>query len=247
MSEEPIVAWKPPLGVGISGARTLWRRLAPGGPVALALLILLAAAPLNVTRISALPPSERTGWMTGMGFLLGSGNLDSQTGFDPGWVSGVTPQFRLGRILIDDRLLLSAENKQWTRERGNLPTVQPPPGTKFIKYQMNTQVYALALTAYPGNPDNLSGGFFLNVGAGPAVARVDSAEVDTLGSGEDPPEDVVYEWGWGYYVGGGYEFRFFPSLAAGFSLNYIYSAIDQELVNNTQVWSLAFTLNWYFK
>jgi hypothetical protein len=89
-------------------------------------------------------------------------------------------------------------------------------------------------------------GGYLNLGAGPAVARVDSAIVDTLGSGEDPDEVVKYEWGWGYFAGGGYEFRFLSYVAAGLSLNYVYTSNKGEIVNSTRIWPLAFTLNWYF-
>jgi len=216
-------------------------------PVILGLLVVLTAVPLDPIGTSALEPNERNGWLVGMGFLVGTASLETKTGFVTGWSGGVTPQWRFGRMIVDDRLLLSIDNKQWTREWGNNPTIEPPPGTDYVKYQVNTQVFGLQLTAFPGNPDNLWGGLYFNAGVGPAVARIDSALVDTLGSGEDPPEYEVYEWGVGFYAGAGYEFRFLPYAAAGLSLNYIYNNIDEVYVDKGRVWATAFTLNWYFK
>ena len=210
--------------------------------------LLLATALLISFSTSALsgPPNERTGWMAGVGFLLGNGDIESSRGFDNGWVSGVTPQFRFGYMVAEERLMLSFENKQWTREKGNLPTAELPPDVDFIKYQIGSQIYSLALTAFPGNPESLWGGFYLNAGAGPAVARLDSALVDTLYSGEDPEEVVRYDWGWGYYLGGGYEYRFVKNVAAGLSVNYVYSSIKGEYIDRTKIWTLAFNLMWYF-
>lgn len=219
-------------------------RAARVGPALFALLIVISAFPFHVTPGSASPPSERTGWMAGMGFLLGTANTETSTDFSTGWVSGVTPQWRFGHSVIDNRLMLSVENKQWTRERGSLPD-EPPP--YFVKYQVGVQVFGLNATVFPGNAEDLWGGFYVNAGVGPAVARFDSALVDTLGSGEDPPEVVFYEWGWGYFIGGGYEYRFLDYVAAGMSLNYQYASIKQDFVDNSRIWALAFTLNWYFK
>lgn len=211
------------------------------------LLLAVALSLLNSTPTLASPPSERSGWMAGMGFLIGSAKITSNTNFEPDWLTNITPQWRFGRMLVKNRLLLSIENKQWTAERGNQPSQPPPPGADFVKYQIGTQIYGLALTAFPGNPDNLSGGFLIDAGFGPAVARVDTAVVDTLYSGEDPAETVAYEWGWGYFVGGGYEYRFLQSAAAGLTLNYIYTSNKGTYIEKTNVWALAFTLNWYFK
>jgi len=212
----------------------------------LVILLLVAGLVAFATPRSHAADNDRTGWMVGVGFLLGHADIKSNTDFDTGWVSGVTPQFRFGYMVVEQQLLVSVENKQWTREKGNLPTTQPPPGADFIKYQVGAQVFNLALTAFPGRPESFWGGFYVNVGAGPAVARLDSAVVDTLYSGEDPIETVNYEWGWGYFAGGGYEYRFVGNVAAGLSFNYVYSSIKGEFVDRTKILTWAFNLNWYF-
>ena len=39
---------------------------------------------------------------------------------------------------------------------------------------------------------------------------------------------------------------FLKSVAAGLSINYVYASINGDIINNTRIWPLAFTLNWYF-
>lgn len=216
----------------------------PVGP-ARALVLVLALATAAAPAWGG-PSNDRQAWLVGVGFLLGDAEITGSTGFDSGWVTGVTPEIRLGYMAIDQRLMVGIENKQWTREQGNLPTTAPPPGADFVKYQVGSQVFSLVFTGFPGDPETALGGLYFRVGAGPAVARLDSAVVDTLFTGEDPVETVEYEWGWGGFAGGGYEYRFLPNVAAGLSVDYVYSSIKGSYVDRTKILTFAFNLNWYF-
>ena len=49
---------------------------------------------------------------------------------------------------VKQRLLVSVEINQWVAENGGLPQVPADPGTEFVKFQVNSQLYSLAFTAY---------------------------------------------------------------------------------------------------
>jgi opacity protein-like surface antigen len=183
----------------------------------------------------------------GFGYGVGSADFTGAGGYRHDGKTGVTPQFRFGRMLVKQRLLVSVQINQWVAESGGLPEVPADPGTEFVKFQVNSQLVSLGVTAYPGNPNSALGGLSLSAGGGPAVGRVDVAQAPLTGTGgEDPDEVVNYDWGWGFYVGAGYEWRVFRSVAAGATIQYYHTANDGDLIDTSNVLPVSLSLNWYF-
>jgi hypothetical protein len=192
----------------------------------------------------ALESNVRDGWVAGVALGTGSGKVtfgsgDAGTRVESGWQRGVVPQYRLGRALVADRLVLSLENKQWLYEQGVLAE---------DKLRVNVQSWALALTVYPANPRSLAGGLFLQAGVGMANGRLTLLEPI-----EDDPwgnkfEEVFLEdeRGMAYSVSAGFEVRVIRTAAIALSVSWVHQNFNGDIFDNASSIPFDLTLNWYW-
>ena len=130
------------------------------------LTLVFVLSPISVPEAQALSPHVRDGWMVGVAYGYGRGKVTSGSlgdDLETDWQRGVVPRMRVGYTLIDNRLTVSIENKQWLYEQGVLDV---------DKGRVSIQNWTLALTYYPGNPYRAAGGIYLQAGAGLANARL---------------------------------------------------------------------------
>jgi hypothetical protein len=206
--------------------------------------LLIVAGALVATAANAQAPHQRTGWMAGMaiGPSWGSWTYGPEQDL-PYWpnVTGTTkvedgysPQLRFGRAL-SPHFMLGVEYQGWFIEAGTVER----------KLRNTLQNLAFALTIYPGNPADYSGGIFLKAGAGLGWARANvvelNEELEQQGHGESRTES-----GLGLMVGAGYEFRVFRTLAVGAGATFNYLSIDQNFFEDGSFFPAVLTLNWYW-
>lgn len=197
----------------------------------------LAAGPTDAL---ALKRHARDGWMVGIGIGYGGSKIETGSALqnlDTGWQEGACPQIRLGKML-SPHFMVSFDQKGWLDEQGA--------GTS--KVRVGIQTFAAALTVFPGNPDNETGGIYARGGVGFANARLTVFENTFVGSGPDSLDHGEHkdEGGVGFTVGGGYEFRFSSALAAGLDVSANYQHIDQAIFDKTWFFPAVLSLNWYF-
>jgi len=211
----------------------------------LRLLVLgLALGTLLASEAQALSPHIRDGWLFGVSYGYGRGkaslfpgDIENQT--ESGWQRGAVPQYRIGHIIIKNRLMLSFENRQWLYETGFLVD---------DKGRVNIQNWTFALSYYPGKPTSMAGGIYLQAGAGWANARLtflEPLEDDPWGNKFEEIE-VWDEAGTGFFIGGGYEFRITPGVGAGLAVSYVYQSIGGEIFDKAWSFPATITLNWYW-
>jgi len=192
----------------------------------------------------ALSPHVRDSWVVGVAVGTGQGKVALFAGeeanrVESGWQRGVVPQYRIGYALVDDRLVVSVENKQWLYEQGLLAE---------DKLRVNVQNWALGFTFYPANPTRLAGGLYVQAGVGLANARLTLLEplVDDPYGNKFEEIFMEDEGGTAYTVSLGYEFRVVHGLAAGLSLSYVYQDIGGDIFDDASSLPAALTLNYYW-
>jgi hypothetical protein len=208
------------------------------------LAIVFVLSPISVHEAQALSPHIRDGWMVGVAYGYGKGNLalfpEAEGGrLETDWQRGVVPQMRVGYTLIDNRLTVSIENKQWLYEQGVLDV---------DKGRVNIQNWTLALTYYPGNPYRAAGGIYLQAGAGLANARLTLLEPIEDHPYGDQFEEIFKqdEGGTAVFFSAGYEFRIVPRVAAGVAVSVVYQSIEGEIFDDAVSVPATLTLNWYW-
>lgn len=208
------------------------------------LALALAAGLVAASGAAAGQPHVRDGVIFGVGIGYGSGRVTLIGGeevgrVESGWRAGVTPQVRLGYAVVRDRLLVTVANQQWLYEQGVFAA---------DKLRVNAQNWTLALTWCPGNPRGASGGLQIMGGVGLANARLTILEPVENDPHGNKFEEVFKEdeRGTAYQLGLGYEFRLGKAVAAGLSASYILQTYDGDLFEETAVYPLNLTLNWYW-
>jgi hypothetical protein len=188
----------------------------------------------------ALKRHTRDGWMFGIGIGYGESKIETGSALknlDTGWQEGSCPQIRLGKML-GPHFMVSFDQKGWLDEQG----------VGASKVRAGIQTFAAALTVFPGNPDNETGGIYVRGGVGFANARLTVFENSYIGAGPDSLDSGEHkdEGGVGFTVGGGYEFRLSSALAAGIDVSANYQRIDGAIFDETWFFPTVLSLNWYF-
>ena len=206
------------------------------------LALVFVLSPISAHEAQALSPHIRDGWMVGVAYGYGKGKVTAGSlgdDLETDWQRGVVPQMRIGYTLIDNRLTVSIENKQWLYEQGVLDV---------DKGRVNIQNWTLALTYYPGNPYRAAGGIYLQAGAGLANARLTLLEPIEDHPYGDQFEEVFKqdEGGTAVFFSAGYEFRIVPRVAAGVAVSVVYQSIGGEIFDDAVSVPANLTLNWYW-
>jgi opacity protein-like surface antigen len=208
--------------------------------LSLVLGIGIPAAPFLSGVCRAAQPMERHNWSVGVAFGVGPADVDyhsDQVSSD--WQRGASPQARLG-LMIGRHLMLGIEDQQWLDEAG----------VQDYKVRENFQNVNFVVTLFPGRTTNLTSGFLLRVGAGLAHARASALEPYPGGANEwGETYEVVAkqdESGWGYLVGGGYELRLSPHMAAGAVFTFNNLEFNEKIFDRVRFVPGSLNLTWYF-
>ena len=198
----------------------------------------LLACALLAPEAHALKPHMRDGWIVGLGLGYGPAKLALGPllgGETSGRLSGSSTQIRLAHTL-GQHAAFGLEQKAWLDEEGFGET----------KVRASLQNFTAALTWYPGNPQNDTGGIYVRAGVGWATGRF--TVFDNAGSGVDTSsvEAHIDESGVGVLFGAGYEFRIVRPLAVGLDVTGNYQSIEKEAFINTWYVPVTISLNWYF-
>ena len=177
-------------------------------------------------------PHERTGWMLGISWGLGKGRFRDAAGDETEIKDGASPQWRIGKFL-SRRWLVHFEYEGWLIENGDLAQ----------KYRRSLQNFLVAVTYYPGNPDNYWGGLYLRFGVGLGLGGTALVELEDQEQVSGIRHD---EAGTGVLVGFGYEFRICRSFAAGIGLSSNYLNIRKDFIYEAWFIPLKINLSWYF-
>jgi hypothetical protein len=193
------------------------------------------------------------GWTLGIGFGMGRAHVDYFGGeVAEDLREGVNTEWRIGKLLTPN-LALTFDYQGWMLEEGDL--------TRFpARFRQSLQIWGLALTWYPGNPETAWGGMYFRLSGGPALANFAITTVP----GEDPSEihgdqERLDEWGWGVGSSVGYEFFVTDTVGIGPSLNFAYQsiqtddldstlggAIGEQLIDQGRWLTLTILGTWYF-
>ena len=212
-------------------------------------MLRLALAGLLGTILMALGASDalamrahvRNGWMFGVGIGYGEAKISTGSTLQnekSGWKEGACPQIRIGRML-SRHFMASFDHRGWLDEQG----------VGDSKVRVGIQNFMAALTVFPGNPENETGGIYVRGGVGFSNSRLTVFEHAFIGIGPDSLDSGQHrdEGGVGYTLGGGYEFRVSSNLAAGLDLSANYQAVHKEIFDETWYFPAVISLNWYFK
>jgi hypothetical protein len=191
--------------------------------------------------VLAANPHTRDGWMVGVSYGYSRGEIE-WGGLDSGdYKGGATPQIRFGHML-GSHLALGIEYHGWMLEGGEVP----------LKLRSSLQSAMLAVTWYPGRPDQTLGGFYLRAGAGYGWAGLTFVEIE---ADPDPEEHVPLdqehgdrtdESGIGYTLGLGYEFRISHNFAAGLGWSLDYLSVDKDIYKNGTYYPITLVMGWYW-
>ena len=178
----------------------------------------------------ALKPHQRSRWMTGIQLGVGQAKLTVNDPNNPGasldrsWEQGMMPGLRFGWVFIPNKLMVSFENKQWIDEQPAPDELVEAiaPDEPFLKLRANVQHFTLALTWFPGKPENPWGGLWLKAGGGFANARFTVLRLTT--EDEQMYGDKFHKLiknddaGVAAFAELGYELRIIKPMAAGLCL-----------------------------
>ena len=176
--------------------------------------------------------------MAGIGYGVGWSKISTGSALgrlESGWEEGVTPEFRFGHML-GKRFQIAYDQRQWMDEQGS--------GTTSVR--ANFQNFSAALTYFPGNPDNETGGIYLRGSVGFANARLAVNPEAIGGVDSSHAEEHLDEGGVGFQLGGGYEFRIARPVAVGLDVGLNYQAIEAEVFDKTWFIPATVNLTWYF-
>jgi len=184
-------------------------------------------------------PHTREGWVVGVAYGPATARVVGADSLTSDWLDGPAQSIRIGRM-FGHHFKVGYEHQAYVREQGFYD----------LKVRVGTQLEALAVTAYLGQPDRALGGLFVVAGTGPARCRLTFLE--PLAPGESPIGDtyeIVYkqdEFGWGGFGGVGYEFQITRSFAASAVATYNYLGIGGSIFDNAVFVPLTASLNWSF-
>ncbi len=200
----------------------------------------LISAGAFATDALALKRHVRDGWMFGIGIGYGESKISTGPGLqniDTGWQEGACPQLRIGKML-GPHFMASIDQRGWLDEQG----------FGASKVRVGIQNVTAALTVFPGNPDDETGGIYFRGGVGFANGRLTVFQSSFIGTGPDSLDDGEHrdEGGLGLTFGGGYEFRLSSALAAGIDVSANYQKIDNAVFEETWFFPAVLSLNWYF-
>jgi len=205
----------------------------------------------------ALWPHERGRWMVGISLGAGSSDLRLVNPNDPNgyeqyidtdWIEGRAALFRFGWVFLPNRLMVSAEGRQWLDEQP-LPLEEEG---EPLKARSNVQQYSLALTWFPGHVNGPTGGIYLKAGVGWANARFsvlrDATDAEKEASGGNEFTELYKNDDGGLAVFGelGYELFVWSTLGAGLSVSYSYYDLDGTVYKQAQTVTSTLNLNWYW-
>lgn len=208
-----------------------------------ALAVCLGTIVLALGASDALAMREhvRNGWMFGIGIGYGEAKISTGAALqnvDTGWQEGACPQIRIGKML-GRHFMASFDQRGWLDEQG----------VGDSKVRVGIQNFTAALTVFPGNPANETGGIYVRGGVGFSNSRLTVFEHSFIGAGIDSLDNGEHrdEGGVGYTLGGGYEYRVSSNLAAGLDVSANYQAVHNEVFDETWYFPAVLSLNWYFK
>jgi hypothetical protein len=178
-------------------------------------------------------PHKRDGWILGVAYGMGLGEVTFSNELVGETRDGAIPQIRFGHML-GENFSATVEYDGWVYELGRIPD----------KFRVSLQQVMAGLTWYPGSADKASGGMYLRACAGLGWAGLAAIELD---------EDLLQthgaridESGLGLAFAFGYEMRIVEDLAAGLSVGYNYLDIGGDIYDEAYFVPLTFSLNWYW-
>ncbi len=196
-------------------------------------LVVTALSTVIASTSSAVLPHVRDGWLIGMSFGLGYGEVTFANDLVGDTVDGVTPQIRFGHML-GKNYSATVEYNGWMYETGQLPD----------KYRISLQGVMAALTWYPGNPESAFGGMFVRAGCGLGWTGLAAVQLD---------EDLIQEYGIRKDESGlalgfafGYEMRIVENLAGGMAVGVNYLDIWKDIFEKAYIIPLTLSLTWYW-
>lgn len=186
----------------------------------------------------ALERHTREGWVVGVGYGLGWSKISTGSALgrlNSDWEEGASPEIRIGHML-GKRFLIGYDQRQWFDEQGV--------GTTGIRASF--QNFAAALTYFPGNPDQVTGGIYLRGSVGFANARLAVMPDAVAGIDSTHNEHDLDEGGTAFSIGGGYELRVSKSAAVGLDVSFQHQVIEGEVFDKTSFVPATLNLTWYF-
>ena len=181
---------------------------------------------------AAASPHMRDGWQLGFAYGYSSGRLTLADGAEGEVRGGATPQIRLGHA-VGRHFAFGAEYNGWMLEGGDAA----------LKIRSSLQQVMLTGTWYPGNPQSISGGFYLRAGLGLGWASV--AEVEIVDQIQEHGVRID-ESGLGIATSLGYEFRIRSNAAAGLGVGFNHLSINKDVYESGWFTPITGTLAWYW-
>jgi hypothetical protein len=205
----------------------------------LAAAVVLATLGLALPAVSeALTHQKRPDWMIGVGMGYGRGQFEGPGGQEDSYRNGAVPGIYFGRML-GQHLMVGGSYEGWMLEFGG--TVND---TVAVKFRRSLQNVGFAVTVFPGNPENATGGIYLRATVGAGWAGTAALAVHAEEAQHNAPR--VDEWGVGASAGVGYEFWIIPRFTAGLGLSFDYLDIGEQIVDRGRFGGLLLNVNLYF-
>ena len=189
---------------------------------------LAAAAPAL-----ALSPHARDGWVLGLSYGGARGEATAPDGASGGTEDGVSPQIRFGHM-FGRKFSVGASYAGWMYETGARP----------LKYRYAMQNILLAASWYPGDPQSAWGGFVVRGGAGWGWANF--TEVELSDTEEQGHGDRTTEWGFGWELNVGYEWRLVKNMSAGLGIGVNHLDIGGDLTDTATFYPVTLNMGWYW-
>jgi len=220
-----------------------WTRMRSRVPSRILLVLLAIVITFGLVRDAlAFRRHTRDGWLVGISLGMGTGRWDR---IENGETirqeveEGIVPQWRVARML-GQRFSFGVEYQGWLIETGNLDFEND----NNNRFRRSLQNWALALTWFPGNPDNAWGGTYVRIGVGAGLAG--TAQVVLTEDLEQDYSQRVDEWGVGVLYTIGWELRIIDTMSAGVSISGDYLNIEESFVDKAWYNALSFTMAWYW-
>ena len=186
----------------------------------------------------ALDCHQRPDWALGIGMGYGRGSFERPAGSRAGYRNGAAPAISLSR-LFGQHVAVGLAYEGWMLEFGSAVS-----DTVAVKVRRNLQTFGGALTVYPGDPLNATGGIYLRATAGVGWSGTAGLVVESEVPQHNAPR--LDEWGVGVSASGGYEFWISDKFTTGLGVGFDYLDIGGKLVDRGAFAALLFNINLYF-
>jgi len=201
--------------------------------------LVVAALALTVPGVcDALMHQPRPPWTFGVGLGYGRGAFDSPNARHDAYRNGAVPSIQFGRML-GQHFMVGASYEGWMIELGG--TVSD---SVAVKFRRSLQTFGFSVSAFPGSPNNATGGIYLRAGVGTGWAGTATNVVHEDEAQHNAPR--IDEWGIGVTAGLGYEFWIASNFTTGLGFNLAYLDIGERIVEQGAFAGLLFNVALYF-